>query len=90
MDSDADASDQHLREDIRRLGEQLGDTLRRQEGPEFLELVERTRIASKAVRRGETSADEPREWLARLELRDVISELAGDLLVGYGGGMAVN
>jgi ADP-ribosylglycohydrolase len=29
----------------------------------------------------------PREWLARLELRDVISEMARDLLVGYGGGI---
>jgi ADP-ribosyl-[dinitrogen reductase] hydrolase len=29
----------------------------------------------------------PREWLARLELRDVISEVAADLLVGYGGGI---
>jgi len=28
----------------------------------------------------------PSEWLARLELRDVISAVADDLLVGYGGG----
>jgi len=29
----------------------------------------------------------PREWLAWLELRDVIAEVAGDLVVGYGGGV---
>ncbi len=47
------AEDRSLRADIRRLGEQLGDTLRRQEGTSFLELVERVRAASKLVQRGE-------------------------------------
>lgn len=36
-------TDQALREDIRRLGEQLGDTLRHQEGEDFLALVEKVR-----------------------------------------------
>src|SRR2546423_7581395 len=39
-----------LREDIRRLGEQLGDTLRRQEGDGFLALVEEARALAKAAR----------------------------------------
>lgn len=45
-----DLADRALRGDIRRLGEQLGDTLVRQEGEEFLELVESVRAAAKRAR----------------------------------------
>ena len=44
-------SDRALRDDIRRLGEQLGETLERQEGAQFLELVEAVRAAAKDARR---------------------------------------
>ncbi len=58
----------HLREDIRRLGDQLGDTLVRQEGPEFLALVERVRLAAKATRARGAGGDELRPLLAGLDL----------------------
>ena len=57
--------DEALRDDIRRLGPQLGDTLRRQEGPEFLALVEEVRAAAKALRAGEGPDDGLRDRLGR-------------------------
>jgi phosphoenolpyruvate carboxylase len=41
------SSDQPLRDDVRLLGDLLGETLRAQEGPALFELVERTRSLSK-------------------------------------------
>jgi phosphoenolpyruvate carboxylase len=45
-------TDEALRADVRRLGEQLGDTLIRQEGRDFYDLVEEVRSLSKAARAG--------------------------------------
>jgi len=39
-----------LRDDVRRLGELLGETLRRQEGQATYEMVERVRALSKKAR----------------------------------------
>jgi phosphoenolpyruvate carboxylase len=43
--------DQALRDDIRRLGRQLGHSIARQEGQPFLDLVEQVRILSRSLRR---------------------------------------
>jgi len=58
------ADDAELRSDVRRLGDLLGQTLVRQEGPELLALVEEVR---KAVREG-TGA----EILAQLSVEDSV------------------
>ncbi|CAB4870797.1 MAG: phosphoenolpyruvate carboxylase [Actinobacteria bacterium] len=58
------ADDADLRADVRRLGDLLGQTLVRQEGPELLELVEKVR---KAVREGDGV-----EVLAALSLEDSV------------------
>ena len=58
------ADDAALRSDVRKLGDLLGQTLVRQEGPELLELVERVR---KAVREGDGV-----ELLASLSLEDSV------------------
>ena len=67
MDGPGAAQDRLLRDDIRRLGAQLGDTLRRQEGEEFFALVEQVRRASKRVRGGEASATELIELVSPLD-----------------------
>ena len=66
--------DDTLRSDIRRLGNQLGDSLVRQHGPELLELVEQVRNLGKSSRRGgkEDSGTELRDLLAKLPTTDVI------------------
>jgi len=58
------ADDAGLRSDVRRLGELLGQTLVRQEGPELLALVEEVR---KAVREGSGA-----EILANLSIEDSV------------------
>jgi phosphoenolpyruvate carboxylase len=63
-----------LRADIRRLGNQLGEALVRQHGPELLELVEKVRSLGKSSRRGGSpgAADELRALLAELPNEKVI------------------
>ncbi|HEU5152183.1 MAG TPA: phosphoenolpyruvate carboxylase [Iamia sp.] len=61
-----------LREDIRRLGAQLGATLARQEGATFLALVEEVRAAAKAVRAGAAPGDDLRDRLAAVDLPTAI------------------
>ena len=66
--------DDALRSDIRRLGNQLGDSLVRQHGSQLLELVEKVRDLGKSSRRGgrEDSGTELRDLLAKLATADVI------------------
>ena len=61
-----------LRDDIRRLGTQLGATLARQEGEGFLALVEEVRAAAKAVRAGAAPGDDLRDRLAAVDLPTAI------------------
>ncbi len=67
-------SDEALRSDIRRLGNQLGEALVRQHGPELLELVEKVRSLGKSARRGggEQATDELPELLDNLQVDQVI------------------
>ncbi len=60
--------DDLLRTDIRRVGNQLGEALVRQQGPELLELVEQVRALGKSSRRG--GSDDAGERLNKL-LRDL-------------------
>ncbi|MGH8914841.1 MAG: phosphoenolpyruvate carboxylase, partial [Acidimicrobiia bacterium] len=67
-------SDEALRADIRRLGNQLGDALVRQHGPALLELVEEVRALGKSSRRGGSTEAAARldQLLAELSIEDVI------------------
>ena len=68
------SGDDLLRSDIRRLGNQLGDALVRQHGPELLDLVERVRALGKSARRGGSTeaAEELDKVLADLPVDEVI------------------
>ena len=68
-------SDEQLRADIRRLGNQLGDALVRQHGSELLELVEKVRALGKSVRRGGSAeaSEELDGLLSALTVGDVIA-----------------
>lgn len=66
--------DEALRSDIRRMGNQLGDALVRQHGPELLDLVEEVRALGKSARRGgsDEAATDLHAQLTKLETADVI------------------
>lgn len=66
--------DETLRADIRRLGNQLGEALVRQQGPELLELVEKVRSLGKSARRGGSAeaAEDLNDLLGELETAEVI------------------
>ncbi len=64
--------DETLRDDIRRIGAQLGDVLRRQEGESFLTLVEDVRAAAKAIRAGTSPPEDLRALLDPVDLATAI------------------
>jgi phosphoenolpyruvate carboxylase len=69
-----EAGDDRLRSDIRRLGNQLGDALVRQQGQELLDLVEQVRSLGKSARRGgsDSAGDDLGRLLVELKLAEVI------------------
>ncbi len=71
MNDKDDDKDQSLREDIRRLGRLLGDTVRNQHGDEVFDLIEQVRQNSIRFRR---DADEA----ARTELESTLDSLTND------------
>ena len=70
----SDGAASQLRSDIRRLGDQLGQSISRLEGVDFLNQVEQVRTLSRSLRRdGDTSAGERlHSILANLDLLDSI------------------
>ncbi len=67
-ESTASPSTQALRDDVRTLGDLLGQTLREEEGDDLFRLVEDVRALSKEARRGDPAkAEELRSKLAGLE-----------------------
>jgi len=67
-------NDDALRTDIRRLGNQLGEALVRQHGPELLDLVEKVRSLGKSARRGGSTE-------ATTGLHALLSDLATDRVI---------
>src|SRR4026207_333040 len=70
-----------LRDDVRRLGELLGETLRRQEGQATYEMVERVRALSKKARGGSDADFAPRPRI--LEQMPVDEALPGGPRFSY-------
>jgi phosphoenolpyruvate carboxylase len=62
-----------LRSNVSFLGRLLGDTIAAADGPDFLELIERIRLLSRAAREGEADAQR--------ELLDVLGKLRNEQLV---------
>ncbi|MDE0115927.1 MAG: phosphoenolpyruvate carboxylase [bacterium] len=67
-----DQIDSALRNDIRRLGNQLGDALVRQHGPELLERVEQVRAMARGLRRDEESGAALAEVLDDVDVVEAI------------------
>ncbi|MCH7582389.1 MAG: phosphoenolpyruvate carboxylase [Acidobacteria bacterium] len=67
-------NDDALRTDIRRLGNQLGEALVRQHGPELLALVEKVRSLGKSARRGGSTK-------ATAKLHELLSDLPTDQVI---------
>ena len=67
-----DQIDSALRNDIRRLGTQLGNALVRQHGPELLERVERVRAMARGLRRDEESGAALAEVLDDVDVVEAI------------------
>ncbi len=67
-----DDLDSALRSDIRRLGNQLGDALIRQQGPDLLERVEQVRVLARELRQGDDAHLQLTELLADVDVVDAI------------------
>ncbi|MDE0613953.1 phosphoenolpyruvate carboxylase [Candidatus Poriferisocius sp.] len=67
-----DQIDSALRNDIRRLGNQLGDALIRQHGPDLLERVEQVRAVARGLRRDEESGAALSELLDDVDVVEAI------------------
>ena len=67
-----DQIDSALRNDIRRLGTQLGDALVRQHGPELLQRVEQVRAMARGLRRDEESGAALAELLDDVDVVEAI------------------
>ena len=67
-----DQIDSALRNDIRRLGNQLGDALVRQHGPELLERVEQVRAMARGLRRDDASGAALAELLDDIDVIEAI------------------
>ncbi len=67
-----DEIDSALRNDIRRLGSQLGDALVRQNGPELLERVEQVRAMARGLRRDDDSSSSLASLLGDVSVQDAI------------------
>jgi phosphoenolpyruvate carboxylase len=67
-------ADQALRNDIRRLGAQLGQSIIRQEGNAFFELVERVRTLSRSLRR-DGDVDAGRDLATTLASADLVDSM---------------
>jgi len=81
MDTVSDnVGDDRLRADIRRLGSQLGDALKRQHGHELLELVEEVRLLTKSSR---TDGDQAVGARLRTVLRELDLEQAVNLVRAF-------
>lgn len=71
MTNDFPGKDQPLRDDVRELGALVGEMLREQEGDEFFELVENTRITAIRARESNVDAeDELTKIVAGLKLEE--------------------